>query len=146
MLYIHRHPLDVLSSYRRRGRDDPSATWARDLELREFCALYEQSVRRVIDWLAAGGNNLMPVSYEHFTSEPESSLRDICDWLGEPFEADLVREQAPQPGRWQGDPHLWTEIVPTTKKWEEFVTAAEAAEVQRRLAPLMNALDYRART
>ena len=84
----------------------------------------------------------MPVSYERFTSEPEGAFRDICDWLGEPFDADAIREKAPQPGRWQGDPYLWAEIVTTTKKWEEFVTAEEAAEVQHRLAPVMKALNY----
>jgi hypothetical protein len=142
LLYIHRHPVDVFSSYRRRGRDDPNAGWARSLDLQEFCVRYEQSSRIVLDWIAAGRSNLLLVSYERFTSDPNSTFQRICDWLGEPFEPDAVKEEAPEPGRWRGDPQLWAGIVPTTKTWEEFVTSEEATEIERRLKSIMRAFDY----
>jgi hypothetical protein len=143
LLYIHRHPIDVFSSYRRRGRDDPNAAWARALAPSEFCARFEASARRALDWNAAGRRNLLLVSYERFTSDPESSFREMCDWLDEPFEPSALKEDAPQPGRWRGDPQLWAEIVPTTKAWKEFVTPDEADEIQQRLRLIMTAFGYR---
>jgi hypothetical protein len=145
LLYIHRHPIDVFSSYRRRGRDDPNAAWARKLDLREFCVKYELSARTVLDWIAAGRSNLLLVSYERFTSDPNSSFQRICDWLGEPFEPDAVEEDAPEPGRWQGDPQLWAGIVTTTKDWQEFVSSEEAVVIQQRLQGIMRAFDYQTR-
>jgi hypothetical protein len=132
----------VFSSYRRRGRDDPDAEWARGLDPVEFCGRFEASARRVLEWREAGRENLMLVSYERFTSDPESSFREICDWLCEPFEPGAVKEDAPQPGAWRGDPLLWAEIVPTTKRWEEFVTPEEADQIQRRLSSIMTAFGY----
>jgi hypothetical protein len=144
LLYIHRHPVDVFSSYRRRAEVDTGAAWAK-LTPQEFCDLYEQSTRRVLRWVAAGQTNLWTVGYEHFTIDPQSEFRKMCEFLGEPFEPAAVEEQRPQPNRWRGDPHLWAEIVPFTKRWMDYMSKSEADFIQLRLASTMRALGYGAR-
>lgn len=144
LLYVHRHPVDVFTSYRRRAEVDTGAAWA-ELTPPEFCDLYEQSTRRVLRWVAAGHTNLWMVRYEHFTMEPQAEFRKICEFLGEPFEPGAVEEQNPQPNRWWGDPHLWAEIIPSTKRWTDYMSKSEANYIQHRLVSTMRTLGYEAR-
>jgi Sulfotransferase family len=140
LLYVHRHPVDVFASYRRRVLADPDAGWA-VLDVGPFCDAWGRSTARALRW-AASHDDLHLVSYERFTSAPEVAFADVCRFLGEPVEPEAVREPRPDVGRWRGDPHLWGEIVPTTKDWRDFVTATEMSELQERLAPPMRALGY----
>ena len=140
-LYIHRHPVDVFSSYRRRARDDPAAGWAERLSPIDFCRTYERSVHRVLEW-SRGHENLLMVRYEDFTGHPAREFREICEFLGEPFEPQAVRESNPDPGRWRGDPHLWGEIVPVTKDWRDHMSWSEADLIQNALSETMTRLGY----
>jgi hypothetical protein len=142
LLYVHRHPVDVFTSYRRRARDDPDATWA-EMTVDEFCRSYEASLARVFRWTETGQTNLMLVRYESFTRDAGRTLQAICRFVGEPFEESAVHEDRPQYGRWRGDPYLWGRIVPVTKDWRSLVTPAETAHIQHRLRGAMNALGYR---
>lgn len=141
LLYVHRHPVDVLGSYRRRRRDDPAAVWA-ELDVAAFCERYAVSAGRVLDWRAAGHTNLSLVRYEDLTTEPESELSGVCAFLGEAFEPSVLSERHPDPQRWWGDPHLWGDITPSTKRWQDYVTPEEARDVQDRLAPTMRRLGH----
>jgi hypothetical protein len=141
LIYVHRHPVDVFSSYRRRARDDPAAGWA-DIDIDGFCHSYTESVDRVLRWRESGKSNLMLVRYESFTRQPAEVFAAVCDFVGEQFEATAVREPQPQPGRWRGDPHLWGEIAVKTKDWRTLVSAEEASTLQRNLAPTMDRLGY----
>ncbi len=143
LLYIHRHPIDVYASYRRRAAVDPHAGWA-DLAWQEFTVRYEASSRRILQWRVQGHRNLHLVRYEDFVREPALTFRGICEFLGEPFEPSAVEEPAPDLARWRVDPHLWGTIVESTKRWQDYVEPTEAASIQRRLASTMQALGYRA--
>ncbi len=141
LLYVHRHPVDVYSSYRRRAGVDPGGGWA-DLEVAEFCRRWESSTLRVLQWLGAGHTNLHRVRYETFTADPADAFREVCAFLGEPFEEAAILESRPDPDRWPVDPHLWGEIVARTKDWRDHIGVGEAAAVQRTLAPTMRRLGY----
>lgn len=140
-LYVYRHPVDVFSSYRRRGQDDPDAAWAAGLTPQLFSTSYAASVDRVLRWVSTRPT-LRMVRYETFTSHPEQELRRICGFLGEPFDPEMTTEREPHPGRWRGDPLLWSEIVPTTKDWRDHIDVAEADAIQANLAGVMKRLDY----
>ncbi len=142
LIYVHRHPVDVFSSYRRRGQADPDAAWARAIRPDRFCRTYEESTKRVLDWVRGGHRNLLMVPYERFTGAPVEELKRVCGFLGERFDPTAVVEANPDPGRWKGDPHLWGPIVPVTKRWQDFMSAAEATWIQHRLAPTMEGLGY----
>jgi hypothetical protein len=140
-LYIHRHPVDVFTSYRRRAAVDPGAGWAK-LDVDEFCRRYEEAAARAIDWRARSGHNLHFVRYERLTTHPEGAFREVCEFLQEPFVPEAVHEPAPDLDRWPVDPHLWSNIVSRTKHWQDYLGMDEARELQNRLAPTMAALGY----
>jgi hypothetical protein len=142
LLYIHRHPVDVFSSYRRRGQADPGAGWARALTPEEFCEMWERSTGRVLDWLARGNQNLLMVRYDDFSRSPQREFARVCRFLDEVVDPSVVVENEPDLGRWRGDPHLWGQIVPVTKRWQDFMSMAEAQHIQRRLAGMMKRLGY----
>jgi len=142
LLYVHRHPVDVLGSYRRRARADPNATWA-NLTPADFCRTWQASTERVLAWLAHGNKNLRLVRYEAFTQDPDDEFQRICAFLDEPFEREAVEERHPDLTRWRGDPLLWGPVVRRrTRTWTDHVTAAEAEYLQHRLRPVMDALGY----
>jgi hypothetical protein len=140
-LYIHRHPVDVFASYRRRAAVDPQAGWA-NLRLTEFCRRYETNTRKALEWLNAGHGNLCLVCYETLTTDPGGAFSAVCAFLDEPFAHEAVEECAPDPNRWPVDPHLWGAIVPHTKRWQDYVTQQESTELQKRLATPMAAFGY----
>ena len=142
-LYIHRHPVDVFTSYRRRAAVDAQARWA-DLRLDEFCRRYETATRQALDWRDAGHGHLHFVRYEALTTDPERTFRAVCAFLNEPFEREAIEEHAPNPDRWPVDPHLWSTIVPSTKRWQDYISPDEAIELQRQLAHTMSRLGYEA--
>lgn len=141
LLYVHRHPVDVYSSYRRRAQVDPKAAWA-DLGAEEFCRRWEASTRRVLCWLDEGHDNLLAMRYEDFCTDPASTMRNVCAFLDEPFDPEVVTERWPDATRWPVDPHLWGEIVERTKDWRDHIEPDEADFVQRRLVDTMRRLGY----
>lgn len=140
-LYIHRHPVDVFTSYRRRAVVDPHAGWA-NLGLDEFCSRYEAGAARAIEWRAAGRDNLHLVRYELLTTQPEEAFRAVCAFLDEPFVPEALQERTPDPYRWPVDPHLWSSIVPRTKRWQDYISSDETRELQRRLSRTITTLGY----
>jgi len=142
LLYVHRHPVEVFGSYRRRAKADPNATWA-NITPDGFCETWQASTERVLAWLAGGNENLKLVRYEAFTEDPDAEFERICAFLDEPFEPEAVQERHPDLTRWRGDPLLWGPVVRRqTKTWADHVTAAEADYLQQRLRPVMDALGY----
>jgi hypothetical protein len=140
-LYIYRHPVDVFSSYRRRATNDPNAAWAARLSARDFCETYRASAERVLAWKNRH-RNLRMIRYEDFVREPVTELRDVCDFLEETFEKEMVEEPNPDPDKWRGDPHLWGEIVASTKDWRDHISSSEANYVQTALSDVMKRLGY----
>jgi hypothetical protein len=140
MLYIHRHPVDVFTSYRRRAAVDPGAGWA-ELTLERFCSVYQHRTRLALDW-ADGHDNLHLVRYEQLTGDPPAAFRPLCAFLREPYVAEALEEPAPNPDRWPVDPHLWGGIVQQTKQWQDYLSGPEAAALQERLVAVMAALGH----
>ena len=140
-LYIYRHPVDVFSSYRRRAAGDPDADWAGRLTPLDFCETYRASVGRVLTW-SAHHRNLLMVRYESFVRHPATVFSDICNFLQEPFEPEAVEEPNPDLDRWRGDPHLWGEIVPSTKDWRDHISTSDVDIIQTALADVMERLGY----
>jgi hypothetical protein len=141
LLYIHRHPVDVFSSYRRRAAVDPNGGWA-DMDVRTFAERWTTSTAHVLSWVESGKGNLLTIRYESFVEDPVTAVVRICDFLDEPFEAQTVEETRPDLRRWPVDPHLWGAIVPRTKEWRDHISAEDAAMVQDLTGPIMQRLGY----
>src|SRR6266496_3400973 len=144
MLYIHRHPVDVYSSYVRRGQTDPKASWAR-ISLEEFCALYRRNARRVLRAAARRPRAVRLVRYESFTADPEGELRGVCGFLGEPFEEGVLKNfdvDRVRWAHWEGSSLLYGRITQSTKDWRDYLSAADARRVEDRLLPEMTQFGY----
>ena len=141
LLYVHRHPVDVYSSYRRRAAVDPGGGWA-DLDVQTFAERWTASTAAVLSWLDSGRTNLLLVPYESFVTDPATAFAAICAHLGEPYEAQAIEEHRPDAHRWPVDPQLWGAIVPRTKEWREHISTGDAARVQSLTGPVMRRLGY----
>jgi hypothetical protein len=141
LLYVHRHPVDVYSSYCRRAAVDPSGGWAK-LDVHTFAERWTSSTAQVLSWIDSGRTNLLAVRYESFVDDPRATFLAVCAHLGEPFEATALEESRPDLARWPVDPQLWGPIVPWTKDWRDHISAGDAALVQRLTGPTMRRLGY----
>jgi hypothetical protein len=141
LLYVHRHPVDVFSSYLRRAVIDPAGGWA-NLDVRTFAERWTASTSRALSWLDSGNTNLFTIRYESFVEDPVTAFQEICAFLDEPFEANALEEERPDNRRWPVDPHLWGAIVPRTKEWRDHISTEEAAMVQYLTGSVMRRLGY----
>lgn len=144
LLYVHRHPVDVYSSYVRRGQVDPKADWAR-IGPEEFCDRYRERTRAALAAADRHDGALLLVRYESLTSRPQTELARICDFLDEPCDLGALLRADHAPGRvahWEASSHLFEGIKTETKRWQDYCTDAEAGFIQDQLGPEMRRLRY----
>jgi len=151
-IWIHRHPLDVFSSYRRRGdseerdalRPQAAARWMQ-VSPEQFCRRYQFAVANCRRAMSDPTIPMYRVGYESFVAEPGDTFKTVCNFLGEPFEPDCVTAahsdiQDPR------DPLLSSGIQAKTKDWEKFVKEEEAALIESTLCEDMAHLGYESYT
>jgi hypothetical protein len=144
LLYIHRHPVDVYSSYVRRGQTDPRADWAR-IPLEEFCAVYRRNARRAAAAAAERPATVRLLAYEAFTADPGGELAAVCEFLGEPFDPALVDSfdvEEAKVAHWEGSSLLYGRIRTTTKNWRHYLSEPDARRVEELLAPELARFGY----
>jgi Sulfotransferase family len=141
LLYVIRHPVDTLSSYRRRQCAEPGASWT-GVSVHDFCQRWESSVLLAVRHARRHPRLFLIVRYEAFTGAPETSFAGICAFVHEPFVAGALAEVPGGYGAWKIDPHLFGPIVGNTKTWEEHLSVAEASAVEDRLAEPMAVFGY----
>ncbi len=140
-VYISRHPIDTFTSHLRRTHDDPTAGWA-GIDADHFVRYWTNAARHVTRALDRHPDRFRLMRYESFTSDPVGEFRELCRYLGEPFEASCVEEREPDLDRHPADPHLFGEIVPTTKDWRSWVEETDAERIEHRLREPMRSLGY----
>ncbi len=141
LLYVIRHPVDTLSSYRRRHSAEPGAAWTA-VSVDDFCQRWESSVQLAARHARRHPHSFLIVRYETFAGAPETSFADICAFVEEPFVAGALMEAPGGYGAWKIDPHLFGPIVDSTKTWPDHLSVAEASAVEDRLAQPMAAFGY----
>jgi hypothetical protein len=140
-LYIVRHPIDVYTSYARRVLEDPEGSAWADIDETTFCDAWNRRVSFALAH-AAKDARLLIVRYEEFTHETESVMRRVLDHVGEPFDRRCLLPDDDDANEFTIDPHLFGEIVTTTKTWQDYVDADSAHRIQERLAGAMSQLGY----
>jgi hypothetical protein len=148
LLYAYRHPVDVYSSYRRRGRVDPKAAWAR-IGPEEFSVRYRERTERALAAAERLPDRMLLIRYEELTGDPAGELQRICSFLGEPPHVSTMLMPDSEPDRvahWEGTSYLFRGITTETKRWQDHCSVEEAAVVERHLADLMARLGYERRT
>ncbi|CAN5822933.1 hypothetical protein BH23ACT5_BH23ACT5_00930 [soil metagenome] len=130
LVFIHRHPLEVFTSYRRRALVDRRAQGWADLTVEEFSELYRRQSDHARRLASTHADRFITVGYEVFTSDPESEAKRLCAFLGEEYTPAMIEERSPDLSRSTNDPHLWGQITPRTKTWSDFVDPATAELVE----------------
>ncbi|MEQ4209834.1 sulfotransferase [Actinopolymorpha sp. B17G11] len=144
LIYIHRHPVDVYTSYVRRANVDPAAArWAR-MSPEAFAQRWARNSTLALAAAESVSRSFLMHSYETFTADPQAAGRQICEFVGEAFDPEIIRERNPNPTRRTADPHLFGELTTKTKNWHDYITPPEAAALQAQLRPIMERLSYQA--
>jgi len=150
LLCLHRHPLEVFSSYRRRLAvaerlpDVPQATrnWLR-MSAEVFCRAYREEVWTILRASAKRPAAVLPIRYADFTGDPRRAFREIFEFVGEPFDADVLERGAPALASWTQDPLLAQPVTRNEKDWRSYLDESTAAAIETRLADVMDEIGYR---
>ncbi|MFP5348022.1 MAG: sulfotransferase family protein [Actinomycetes bacterium] len=140
MLYMCRHPVDVLSSYRKRALNDASARWA-DVPLSRFTRIYGQAVRGALEQAEKHPESFLLTRYEDFTHDPVAESTRICRFVGEAYEdgaldASVTRRPA------NSQAVLYGPIQTVTKRWRDYVDRDDARRLESSLREEMARLSY----
>ena len=141
MLFIYRHPLDVYASYCKRKKTDPDATWT-DMSPEKFVKLYSTTIDTACICKDRYEEQLLMVKYEEFTAQTEKTLSDICDFIHEPMQEEMLIESNPDPKKWEIDPHLFCAITSKVKNWQDYVGSETGRRIEDLLCRHMDRLEY----
>lgn len=145
-MFIYRHPVDVLSSYRKRLQveiqtigEKAKSSWL-GISWQDFATRYEHYVNTALSVQAQGRPNFMVLPYETLTREPEATIRKICSFVEVDFDPAMMPKKASK----KRNHHTYTggEIMAKTKNWSDYLPLEEAKLLEDRLAPLMEQLSY----
>jgi hypothetical protein len=140
VISLHRHPVDVYSSYVRRVRADGGGGLSNFLPIGKFIDHYRAEAELAVAY-DRRYSRFLAVSYESLTSAPRESLLGICRFLGVDFAPRLLADDTPDT-TWEPDPYLFKPIVSQTKDWSEFISQADAWRIETALADVMTNLGY----
>lgn len=144
LLYVHRHPVDVYTSYVRRAQVDPKASWAR-IGPEEFCDRYRTRTDLALAGARRHPTTFRLIRYEQLTATPAAELERICAFLDEPCHPNVLLQPDPDPDRvapWERSGHLYRGITTATKRWDDYCSVEDAAVIEDRLSDLMGYLLY----
>jgi hypothetical protein len=147
-VWIHRHPVDVYASYRRRGQDErdqkltptEGKRWL-SVTPEDFAERYREGVHAMRDHALPHPEAHHVLSYENLVSEPERVFQALCDFLEIPFEAACIQGGDAHIAD-KRDPFLSQPIRAKTKDWSRFLSGDEAARLQNDLAGELSDLGY----
>ncbi|MCU0533282.1 MAG: sulfotransferase [Hydrococcus sp. Prado102] len=146
-LFIYRHPVEVFSSYKRRLKmsqeeefKSAGGKWL-EASVEEFCKNYRASIDIALKEQALNPSQFLAIKYEELTANTQLAIQNICDFLGESYEEDLIVEKESKT-TWKIDPLLGGKVVKQTKKWQEFISEPDAQAVEDNLSDVMTQLNY----
>jgi hypothetical protein len=156
VIVCSRHVLDFLVSYRDKWQraqrlseqagEDTKGLNARDaVRLRKLyhpvttSLLWLGSVRRALAGLQRWGDHMFLSRYEDLVQDPEGHIRKICDFVGVPFESQMVDLAFDNSSRQMGVKGIFNSSV---GRWRETLTDSEAFVAQLICAGGMRKLGY----
>ena len=155
LLFIHRHPIQVFSSYRRRFQSSikrnlyqSNLQWLK-VSPSSFCDFYKRSIKRALEEGSSDSSKMLLIKYENFTNNPNDTLHYIFNFLNESYEEECVcskkeldlRSEANLKGA-QLDPKLLDAIDNESKDWANYMDKAEAKFIENQLSKVMSQLNY----
>jgi hypothetical protein len=148
LLFIHRHPLDVFTSYKRRLETSKNLnlepTKLRWLEIspERFCAEYENSIALALKEQDTNSYGFSLIDYAELVKQPDKTIEKVCTFLGEEYEAECLVTDERNKTNWEVDPYLFGEVQQVTKNWQDFISVTEAQWIENRLHNIMSKIGY----
>ena len=148
LLFMPRHPIDVYSSYRQRLKKELELNTPRadlkwlQISPQAFCLRYALCMHIAHQEKIKNPQRFFLITYEDFTKHTQTKLREILDFLDEPYEEACLLEDESQKPHWQADPKLFESIQNNNKKWQDFVSKTEANWIENQLEKTMQKLNY----
>jgi len=143
-----RHPVDVMSSLRKRhqresarGRRREKLRWL-EVDAASMTERFREIARAVMAQQSTRPALRFLLRYEDLTDDPAAALSRLCAFLGEPYEEAALLGAAGESRDAHGSPEKGSRIAANRKRWEEWVTPEEAAAVEDALGAEMEALGY----
>jgi hypothetical protein len=143
-----RHPVDALSSYRKRlarvrerGRYREELRWLA-APPDEFARAWAGMVERLQRAAEQRPDRLRLLRYEDLTADPGRALAGVCAFLGEPFEEAALVSGVEEARDASGSPRLHARLAPSRKRWRDFLDADAARAVEDALAEPMRRAGY----
>ena len=147
-LFIHRHPIDVFTSYRRRLKKsldlNLKSSELRWLEIspERFCNDYESSLNLAIQASSKDEADFSLIAYTDLVERSQDTIEALCHFLEISFESQCLVKDERTTQSWEIDPYLYGGIQKTTKDWQSFIEPAEAVWIENRLQSVMQSLYY----
>ena len=148
LLFMPRHPIDVYSSYRQRLKKElelntpPADLKWLQISPQAFCLRYALCMHIAHQEKIKNQQRFFLITYEDFTKHTQTKLKEILDFLDEPYEEACLLEDESQKPHWQADPKLFESIQNNQKKWQDFVSNTEANWIENQLEKTMQKLNY----
>jgi len=139
VIHIIRDGRDTAISWLRTGFDPRNLYMA--------ARMWREMVRKGRqDGAALPAGAWLEVRYETLLAQPEATMRQVCDFLGEPFVAEVLR-----PSRIKMSPHpgltalsMRDEVVPgNSDKWKQTMSLRQQALFESVAGDLLSELGYR---
>jgi len=138
-VHVVRNPLDTLASIK-----EARFPLTIPAGLEERLAFYQRYTQAGLDFAARVPQRSYRIVYEHLVSSPEATVRDLMQWLGEPFESrQLVFNDQPHQRGIEDPKVASTRAIhrDAVGRWQEVLTGAETAAILRACAPLWRRID-----
>ncbi len=87
-------------------------------------------------------DRMLRISYEHLVADPESVLRQICDFLEMPFEPAMLAATGGNSAEWNGAPAKDGIYTSSVGRWQQTLTSPELALCQAVVQRELDELAY----
>jgi hypothetical protein len=138
MIYLHRHPVDTFSSYRRRAETDGEFA---GIDAHQFVTGWRRRINHLLEWQRRHPDRVLVLGYEGLVADPEKVLRRILEFLGEEWHPAVLPEE-----RKDRSPHhdrkLFGTITASGSDWADTLSLDEARTIESSAAEEMTTLGY----
>lgn len=147
VLLCIRHPVDVLSSFRKRkekeereGRSDDGSSWM-SVSVEGFIERFADEASRILNEHADRQDQSTLVRYEDLTTDPAATLRRICEDIGEEYDEAALLDREVRTDD-SGAPKPDGRITLNERSFEPYLTREDARQIEDALRHVLTPLGY----
>ena len=147
-IVIYRHPLDIINSLLATRWDFSAPRWDfmrfHDDHFTNLSMYVGDGIQKQLDFEAAHPQRCRRLRYEQLVTEPEPVLRDVFEFLGEPWEEQVLAfyKQPHDRGRGHADAAFMKGFRPSLENWKGW-TPEQIRLAGDIVAPQLEQLEYR---